>query len=626
MKKVLSLLLALCLLFGALPVSAFAADEDFVIEGGVLKKYNGPGGDVVIPDGVTSIGDGAFFECTTLTSVFIPKGVTDIAPNSFIYCYSLTEIEVESGNNKFISESGVLYSKDMTELIAYPGGKEGTSFAIPESTTAIGSDAFAGCDNLINVTIPGNVIDIGGGAFSSCRNLSNVIISDGVPYISDNMFSYCRSLTTVSIPNSVNSIYYNAFMDCSSLKSITIPDSVTQIQMQAFSGCSSLTNLKLPDSMTSVPPYLFSGCSSLTQVNIPNSVTKIEANAFWGCASLTNIDIPSSVTEIERGAFGECSSLHSISLPYGVTSIGDQMFDGCSSLTDITIPNSVTSISGGAFSHCSNLASITIPNSVTILEGSTFSQCSSLATIYIPATVTSVGAGAFFGCSALKDVYYDGLEEDWDKVDIEDGENEYLHAAIKHFKDGSTSTPPVDPDPPTPPTTFTDVKPTDYFADAVNWAVENKITAGKGNNLFKPGEKCTRGEIVTFLWRSAGSPEPETTANSFSDIKEKDFYYKAVLWAVENNITAGKGSGTFKPGDRCTRAEAVTFMWRAEGKPASSGASSFTDVAGGAFYEKAVGWAVENKITAGKGTGIFKPDDKCSRAEIVTFLYRGRDL
>ncbi len=178
-----------------------------------------------------------------------------------------------------------------------------------------------------------------------------------------------------------------------------------------------------------------------------------------------------------------------------------------------------------------------------------------------------------------------------------------------------------------PAVQFTDVKSTDYYADAVGWAVENGITAGKGNNTFKPNDKCTRGEIVTFLWRSAGSPEPKTTVNPFKDVKEKDFYYKAVLWAVENDITAGKGEGTFKPGDRCTRGEAVTFMWRAEGEqPAAGSSGAFKDVASGAFYEKAVGWAVENSITAGKGEGTFKPSDKCSRAEIVSFLYRGRDL
>ena len=177
-----------------------------------------------------------------------------------------------------------------------------------------------------------------------------------------------------------------------------------------------------------------------------------------------------------------------------------------------------------------------------------------------------------------------------------------------------------------PAVQFTDVKSTDYYADAVGWAVENGITAGKGNNTFKPNDKRTRGEIVTFLWRSAGSPEPKTTVNPFKDVKEKDFYYKAVLWAVENDITAGKGEGTFKPGDKCTRGEAVTFMWRAEGEPAAGSSGAFKDVASGAFYEKAVGWAVENSITAGKGEGTFKPSDKCSRAEIVSFLYRGRNL
>ena len=286
----------------------------------------------------------------------------------------------------------------------------------------------------------------------------------------------------------------------------------------------------------------------------------------------------------------------------------------------VTIPDSITKIGRAAFMWCDTVTSVIIPSSVTMIDGSAFMNCHSLTSITIPVSVTSIGSLAFENCTGLKDVYFDGTEAQWNKIEINnmEGGNRFLNAATKHFKDGG--------DTPAPSTGFTDVKSTDYFADAVKWAVENNITAGKGNNLFKPNDKCTRGEIVTFLWRSAGSPEPETAANSFSDVKEKDYYYKAVLWAVENDITAGKGVGTFKPGDKCTRAEAMTFMWRAAGEPAPNGASSFKDVVSGSFYEKAVGWAVEKGITAGKGTGTFKPNDKCSRAEIVSFLYRGRDL
>ena len=170
---------------------------------------------------------------------------------------------------------------------------------------------------------------------------------------------------------------------------------------------------------------------------------------------------------------------------------------------------------------------------------------------------------------------------------------------------------------------FDDVATTDFFADPVVWAVENGITNGAGKGAFNPKGSCTRGQIVTFLWRACGSPEPESTASLFADIQDSaQYYYKAVLWAVENNITGGTGNGQFSPGKTCTRDQAVTFLWRAQGQPETASSSSFTDVKPGSFYEAAVNWAVENGITGGTGNGKFSPGKMCTRGEIVTFLYR----
>ncbi|MBQ7801938.1 MAG: S-layer homology domain-containing protein [Oscillospiraceae bacterium] len=173
---------------------------------------------------------------------------------------------------------------------------------------------------------------------------------------------------------------------------------------------------------------------------------------------------------------------------------------------------------------------------------------------------------------------------------------------------------------------FKDVKKKDFYYDAVLWAVNEGITNGYGaDDIFNPNGECTRGQIVTFLWRAAGSPEPESTSTTFTDISKKDFYYKAVLWAVENGITDGYGSRyTFNPDGICTRGQVVTFLWRYENKPApQSSANPFKDVKSGAFYYKAVLWAVENGITNGYGSDdVFNPDGECTRGQIVTFLYR----
>ena len=173
---------------------------------------------------------------------------------------------------------------------------------------------------------------------------------------------------------------------------------------------------------------------------------------------------------------------------------------------------------------------------------------------------------------------------------------------------------------------FNDVTEGVYYYDAVEWAVTNNITNGYGSDtIFNPDGTCTRGQIVTFLWRANGSPEPTSMNNPFTDVPSNEYYYKAVLWAVENGITAGYGSDTiFNPDGACTRGQVATFLWRAAGKPAMSGAANpFTDVKAGEFYYDAVLWAVENGITNGYGSSTtFCPDITCTRGQIVTFLYR----
>ena len=171
------------------------------------------------------------------------------------------------------------------------------------------------------------------------------------------------------------------------------------------------------------------------------------------------------------------------------------------------------------------------------------------------------------------------------------------------------------------PVTFPDVPDTAYYAEAVNWAVAKKITEGIGNKRFGSNDPCTRAQIVTFLWRAAGSPGPKTMSG-FSDVPADSYYAKAVAWAVENGITGGTGDGKFSPDATCTRAQAVTFLYRASGAPAVSGNAAFSDVATNAYYAAAVKWAEKNGITGGIGGGLFGSDNNCTRAQIVTFLFR----
>lgn len=196
--------------------------------------------------------------------------------------------------------------------------------------------------------------------------------------------------------------------------------------------------------------------------------------------------------------------------------------------------------------------------------------------------------------------FADSIEDDW-------GEDDYI--SYEGEDDDATGL------------SFSDVSSGAYYYDAVRWAVENGITSGTSATTFSPVKTCTRAEAVTFLWRAARKPEPSTTNNPFNDVSANAYYYKAVLWAVENGITSGTSTATFSPNDICSRSQIVTFMYRKAGSPSVTG-ESFADVPSSAYYADAVQWAVAQSITSGTGNGKFSPMKNCTRGEIVTFLYR----
>ena len=177
-------------------------------------------------------------------------------------------------------------------------------------------------------------------------------------------------------------------------------------------------------------------------------------------------------------------------------------------------------------------------------------------------------------------------------------------------------------DNPTDDNPFADVQPSDYYFNPVVWAVAKGITTGTSATTFSPDANCTRAQMVTFLWRAAGSPEPTSANNPFVDVSSDAYYYKAVLWAAEKGITTGTSDTTFSPDDTVNRAQSVTFLWRMEGSPTATATNPFGDLEDGAYYVGAVLWAVQDQVTTGKTTTSFAPKDACIRAQIVTFLYR----
>ncbi len=274
--------------------------------------------------------------------------------------------------------------------IAYYFGNTEKNVDIPEkmdgkSVTSIGSNAFGGHTNLVNVTIPNSVKNICNDAFRDCSNLTSITIPNGLTSIGEAAFSGCTSLTSITIPDSVKSIGDEAFSGCTSLKSITIPNGVNEVSYCTFYGCKSLTSVSIPDSVTGIYGGAFSECESLTSIALPNSVTVLEGSAFYGCSNLTSINIPNGVTSIGGSAFSGCTSLSNITLPSSVKSIGYYAFMNCTSLKSIKIPDNVTSIGWWAFSNCRSLTSVTIPERLNDIGAWTFSGCSSLTEFKVSA-------------------------------------------------------------------------------------------------------------------------------------------------------------------------------------------------------------------------------------------------
>ena len=558
----------------------FSADKE------LLRCPVGKSADYAVPSGTVAIAGGAFKDCAKLESLVIPDSVTAIGKSAFENCAALKRITLPKSIAKL-------------EALTFSGCAALAEIALPDSVKTLGEKVFSGCAALKSVKIPAEVTVIPAEAFFGCSSLESITIPKNVSHINERAFDGCTALKKVDYLGSdtdwsqVTKETGNNALD-NAEKSFTrtdhehkytdtvIPPTCTE------RGCTvhlCACGDKREDSYTPPLGHSYKGgicvrCGILD----PNKDTQHKHDF------IPIVTKPTCLTEgftTYTCSCGECYTKDYVSAVGHKTQLQNAKAAGC--LTGGYTGDEVCTVCGKVFKQ----------GSVIFALG----HDPQPARVKAP-TCTESGYTGDLICMRCGDMTQIG------KTVAAAGHKFFGGVCSVCGTKGAEAAP-----------KFDDVKSGAFYFDAVQWAVENGITNGTGKNTFSPNNVCSRYQIVMFLWRAAGQPEAKA-AVSFADVKPGDIFYEAVQWAVERGITKGTSSTSFSPFAPCTRGQIVTFLYRSAGSPKVSGACNFSDVSSGSFCHDAVIWASSEGITNGTSAGRFSPNEGCTRAQVVTFLYR----
>ena len=621
-----------------------------------------------IPNSVTSIGQYAFQGCTSLASIDIPNSVTRINHYAFSGCTSLASIDIPNSVTR-IGDS-VFYG--CTSL---------ASVDIPNSVTGIGDSVFSGCTSLTNVDLK-SCSYIREKAFQGCTSLKNVTLSANLSSIGDFSFEGCTSLETINV-NKVSSIGNSAFSGCTALTTVYLPTSVKTIGNGAFRYCTSLADVYYAGDAAQwnaikIEPYnepltgatIHYGGTAHTHsytaaVTAPTCTEQGYTTYTCSCGDSYKSDYKDALGhDYQNGTCTRCGAkdpgatpphTHDYKAVVTKPTCTEQGYTTytCSICGD-SYKGDYKDARGHLFvlgkcircgekdpdSHTHEYTKTVVAPTCTE-RGYTEHVCScgsSYKTNYTAALGHDYKNGLCTRCGAkdpsahthdYKAVVTEptcterGYTTYTCSVCGDSYKGSYVDPLGHDYKNGTCTRCGVKDPNYKPQANFIDVAAGSYCYDAVQWAVANGITNGTDATHFSPNAGCTRGQVVTFLWRAAG--EPVVSGNvGFVDVAPGSYCYEAVKWAVANGITKGTDATHFSPNATCTRGQVVTFMYRAEGKSAVGGSNGFVDVAAGSYCYNAVQWAVANGITKGTDATHFSPNATCTRGQVVTFLYRAQ--
>lgn len=567
---------------------AFSSDGGmlFSADKKLLRCPVGKAADCTVPSGTVAIAGGAFKDCSKLESLVIPDSVTAIGKSAFENCAALKRI------------------------------------TLPKSITKLEALTFSGCASLAEITLPDGLKALGEKVFSGCAALKSVKIPAEVTVIPAEAFSGCVSLESITIPKSVSHINERAFDGCTALKKVDYLGSDTDwSQVTKETGNNVLDNAEKSFTRTDhehkytdtvIPPTCTErGCTvhlCACGDKREDSYTPPLGHSYRGgicvrCGILDpngdtqhkhdfipTVTKPTCLTEgftTYTCSCGECYTKDYVSAVVHKTQLQNAKTAGC--LTGGYTGDEVCTFCGKVFKQGSVIFALGHDPQPARVKAPTCNESGYTGDLIcmrcgdmtqIGNTVAATGHKFFGGvCSVCGAKGAEAVPE------------------------------------------FDDVKPGAFYFDAVQWAVKNGITNGTGKSTFSPNDVCSRYQIVMFLWRAAGQPEAKA-AVSFADVKPGDIFYEAVQLAVERGITKGTSSTSFSPFAPCTRGQIVTFLHRSAGSPTISGACDFSDVSAGSFCRDAVIWASSEGITKGTSAGRFSPNEGCTRAQVVTFLHR----